>query len=108
MLQNFCTRLYDNRRLPETAYSNEFKKIRTLAGLSRRTMHDLRRSAITAWAENPNLQPHEVMKLAGHSSLQTTLKYYVQFKRSMVDRARASHGGADDSKIIADSLQLAI
>ncbi len=66
---------YENRRLPENEYYKEFLQIVEAAGVSRGTIHDLRRSAITAWAENKNLQPHEVMKLAGHSSLQTTLKY---------------------------------
>ena len=81
---------YDDRRLPDRKYYNQFQTIVEGAQVAYGTMHDLRRAAITSWAENPNLQPHEVMKLAGHSSLETTLKYYVQTRRSIVNRARPS------------------
>jgi integrase len=109
MLQRQCDRnlTYDERRLPDRTYYKEFVGIVTKAKIGHGTMHDLRRSAITAWAENKNLQPHEVMKLAGHSSLDTTLKYYVQTKRSMIERARVSTDSSK-SKTVANLLQMPI
>ena len=99
---------YELRRIPERKYHSEFTGIVRRAELSKDTMHDLRRAAITAWAESKELQPHEVMKLAGHSSLETTLKYYVHVKRSIVQRAKAAGEvyGAGDS--IAKLLQRVI
>ncbi|TKJ32352.1 MAG: hypothetical protein CEE38_23385 [Planctomycetes bacterium B3_Pla] len=63
------------------------------------TFHDLRRTCITEWLEN-GLYPHEVMKLAGHSNINTTMDYYVSVRRNVVDRARRAseaglHGKSD-------------
>ena len=99
---------YDFRRLPEREYYKEFKKIRNAAKLNRGSMHDLRRAAITSWAENKDLQPHEAMKLAGHSSLSTTLKYYVHVRRSIVNRARSSTAAFDAPDLVARRLRAVI
>ncbi len=32
--------------------------------------------------------PHEVQRLAGHSSIETTMKYYVGIRDEMIDKAR--------------------
>jgi integrase len=52
-----------------------FNAIRSRAGLTKCTLHDLRRSAITNWAWYLPIQV--VQQLAGHSDISTTRKYYL-------------------------------
>ena len=53
----------------------DFDVIRRRAGVKKCTLHDLRRAAITNWA---NQFPIQVVKqLAGHSCITTTSKYYL-------------------------------
>ena len=42
--------------------------------------------------------PHEVQRLAGHSSIETTMNYYVGIRESMIDRARQASSAALDDK----------
>ena len=52
-----------------------FQTIRKLAEISKCTLHDLRISAITNWAD---LLPIQVVQtLAGHADNKTTRKYYL-------------------------------
>ncbi len=68
-------------------FTKEFKKIRTKAGIKSGTFHDFRRTAITNWFYE-GLSIIEVMRLAGHSQYDTTLKYYLTVKDDLVDKAR--------------------
>jgi len=52
-----------------------FNAIRSRAGLTKCTLHDLRRSAITNWAWYLPIQV--VQQLAGHSDISTTRKFYL-------------------------------
>jgi integrase len=56
------------------------------AGVPQSTLHDLRRSCITNWARE--LPAHVVQKLAGHSDIKTTQKYYLIVRQEDMDRAR--------------------
>ncbi len=56
------------------------------AGVSRSTLHDLRRSCITNWARE--LPAHVVQKLADHSDIKTTQKYYLIVRQEDMDKAR--------------------
>ena len=58
-----------------------------MVGIKKGTFHDLRRTAITNWFY-AGLEITEVMRLAGHSKYETTLKYYLSVKDDLVDRAR--------------------
>ena len=49
--------------------------------------------------------PHEVQRLAGHSSIETTMKYYVGIRDSMIGRARQASSAALGANSIATSLQ---
>ena len=40
------------------------------------------------------LLPHEVQKLAGHAGIETTMRYYVAVKDTIVDRARVASSTA--------------
>jgi integrase len=52
-----------------------FDVIRRKASVAKCTLHDLRRSAITNWAQKLPIQV--VQQLAGHSDISTTRKYYL-------------------------------
>ncbi|MCD6174488.1 MAG: tyrosine-type recombinase/integrase [Planctomycetes bacterium] len=68
-------------------FTGMFNEIRTKAGLKKGTFHDIRRTAITNWFY-AGLEITEVMRLAGHSKYDTTLKYYLSVSDDLVDRAR--------------------
>jgi len=50
------------------------------------TLHDLHRSCITNWAQV--LPIHVVQRLAGHSDITTTQRYYLAVRESDMERAR--------------------
>src|SRR4030042_1911168 len=50
------------------------------------TLHDLRRSYITNWAQV--LPIHIVQRFAGHSDITTTQQYYLAVRESDMERAR--------------------
>ena len=81
-------RLSDNMRLcPDNNFSRTFRDMCGRAKVSDVTFHDLRRTCITEWYE-AGLEWHEGMKLAGHSDVKTTMKYYVAARDTLVDKAR--------------------
>ena len=63
-----------------------FKTIRKRTCVSKCTLHDLRRSCITNWAKV--LPIHVVQKLAGHSDIRTTRRYYLAVEESDLQEAR--------------------
>ncbi|MFB3894284.1 MAG: tyrosine-type recombinase/integrase [Phycisphaerae bacterium] len=64
----------------------DFKAIRRRSGIAFCTIHDFRRSCITNWARR--MPVHVVRVLAGHSSLETTNKYYLAVQDGDLARAR--------------------
>lgn len=56
----------------------DFDVIRRRSGIAKCTMHDLRRSAVTNWAQHLPIQV--VQQLAGHSNISTTRKYYLKVR----------------------------
>ena len=66
--------------------------LRNLNAISQRvevkefTLHDLRRSCITNWAQKLPIQT--VQQLAGHSNMETTRKYYLSVQQNDLDAAR--------------------
>ena len=61
------------------------------------TFHDLRATCITEWLEN-GMMPHEVQRLAGHASIDTTMNYYVGIREAMINRARQASSAALNDK----------
>ncbi len=49
--------------------------------------------------------PHEVQRLAGHSSIDTTMNYYVGIRESMIDRARQASSSVSDGNSVAHLLR---
>ena len=74
------------------------------AGVEGATFQDLRATCITEWFEQ-GLMPHEVQKLAGHSSIETTMKYYVGYRQGLIDRARDASQAALMPKTVTHLLR---
>ena len=55
--------------------NRDFDVIRRRSGIDKCTLHDLRRSAITNWAQHLPIQVDQ--QFAGHSDITTTRKYYL-------------------------------
>ena len=68
-------------KCPDGNHRRNWQVICKKAGVEDATFHDLRATCITEWFEQ-GLMPHEVQRLAGHSSIETTMKYYVQVDRN--------------------------
>jgi integrase len=73
--------------LPDTINNlgRDFEVIRKRSGIERCTIHDLRRSAITNWAQHLPIQV--VQQLAGHSNITTTRKYYLTVRAEDMTKA---------------------
>ena len=84
------------RRCPDENFTKPFERIRRRAGVSAGTYHDMRRTCITEWLER-GLQPHEVKQLAGHVDIDTTMRYYVTTRQSLLDRARLASASVFDT-----------
>jgi integrase len=76
-----------------TNFSRTFGQILKKAGLRHREFHDLRSTAITNWLYN-GLKEHEVMRLAGHSSFETTHRFYLAVQPDLYERARQANAAS--------------
>lgn len=77
--------MWNSRSEPINNIARKFTEIRTVAGVAKCTIHDLRRSAITNWARQLPIQV--VQTLAGHSSITTTRNYYLAVRPEDFDSA---------------------
>ncbi|MHC4436946.1 MAG: tyrosine-type recombinase/integrase [Planctomycetota bacterium] len=76
-------------RAEQSLVNNVLRRFKTLcrkAKVGPYTVHDLRRSCITNWARE--LPIHVVQKLAGHSDIRTTQKYYLSIQAGDIQRAQ--------------------
>lgn len=73
-----------------TNFSRTFGQILKKAGVRHREFHDLRSTAITNWLYN-GLKEHEVMRLAGHSSFETTHRFYLAIQPDLYKRTRQAN-----------------
>jgi len=94
---------WDDRKAVINNLTRGFEVIRCRAAVSKCTPHDLRRSAITNWAQELPVQV--VQEFAGHSNITTTRKYYLAVRAEDVDRANdymnriLAVSGATDTKL---------
>ena len=58
-----------------------------LAGAAMDAFHSVRKSCITNWLSD-GVPPHEVQAMAGHASLETTMKYYSKVDIDAMTRVR--------------------
>ncbi len=89
---------------PDANFRRNWKQVCKRAGVVDGTFHDLRATCVTDWFEQ-GLLPHEVQKLAGHASIDTTMRYYVAVKDTIVDRARVASSQSLPSISVANLLQ---
>jgi integrase len=80
-------------KCPDGNFRRNFMAVCKRARLEDVTFHDLRSTCITEWMEQ-GMMPHEVQRLAGHSSIETTMNYYVGIRESMLQRAREASRAA--------------
>ena len=68
-------------------FTRQFNKILELADVSKKTFHDIRRTAITGWFRE-GLSEYDVMTLAGHANFETTHNFYLAIADDLMARAR--------------------
>ncbi|MCD4830460.1 MAG: tyrosine-type recombinase/integrase [Anaerohalosphaeraceae bacterium] len=94
----------EHGKRPLNNFNRLFKKILSMAGLCGLTFHDIRRTCLSRWIEK-GLSEFEVMNLAGHSTFETTRKFYLAVNNNIVDRARATFDEMPKSDSVANLLQ---
>jgi integrase len=77
----------EHGRCPMNNFTRQFKKILTEAEIATGKFHDLRRTCITNWFAQ-GLSEFEVMKMAGHSTFETTRKYYLAVQQDLLEKSR--------------------
>lgn len=83
---------YRLKECPDGNFTRKFKLICRNAIVPGKTFHDLRKTAITGWATH--LHFRELQKLARHSDIKTTMKYYVAIdQQAAVDKIRQTPMG---------------
>jgi len=87
---------WSNLKAIKNNLNRDFDVVRRKAGVAKCTLHDLRRSAITNWAQALPIQA--VQQFAGHSNITTTKKYYLAVRKEDVEKA-----GTFINKLLAQS-----
>ena len=70
-------------------FTRQFRRILKRAGVRTGQFHDFRRTALSNWLTN-GMSTFDIMRLAGHSSFDTTYRFYVAVADDLNDRARAA------------------
>lgn len=74
-------------------FYKQFEEIFIRAGIRKKgKFHDCRSTALSNWFAQ-GLSEYEVMKLAGHSSFETTHSFYIAIKNDYLDKARQANVG---------------
>ena len=74
-------------------FYKQWDRILIRAGIRKKgKFHDCRSTALSNWFEK-GLSEYEVMKLAGHSTFDTTHKFYLAIKNDYLDKARQANVG---------------
>ena len=92
-------------KCPMCNFRRQFLIIQERAGIDEGTFHDLRRTCITNWFAN-GLSEFEVMIMAGHSSFETTRKFYLAVRDDIIGRARMASSKAMQEISVAKLLQV--
>jgi len=92
------------KKCPDQNIWRNWQVICKHANISDIAFHDLRATCITEWFEQ-GMMPHEVQRLAGHSSIETTMCYYVGYRDTLTDRAREASCAALGDDFVARLLR---
>jgi len=84
---------HSDGRCPVNNFTRRFEDILERAQICDRTFHDLRRTCITRWFAQ-GLSVPDVMRLAGHSDMQTTQDFYAAVSSDLLERARQASTAA--------------
>ena len=76
-------------RSPLNNRQRDYKATLRRAGVPVDAFHSLRKCCVTNWLED-GVPPHEVMAMAGHASVETTMKYYSKVDKTALNRVRAA------------------
>ena len=92
--------LPDSRLKVTTNFYPQFRRILRKAAVKKGIFHDMRRTALTNWFDD-GMTEFQVMKLAGHSSFNTTHQFYLAIDKDLVARARKA-----SEKVVGRDLSL--
>ncbi|MCD4831433.1 MAG: site-specific integrase [Anaerohalosphaeraceae bacterium] len=89
---------------PANNFRRQFQLILSHAGIEDGEFHDLRRTCITNWFRN-GLSEYDVMTMAGHSSFETTRKFYLAVRNDLLEKTKAASSKALSNMSVANLLQ---
>jgi integrase len=90
--------------LPDMNFSKPWQRICRAADVENKTFHGLRATCITFWLQ-AGVPVQEVRDLAGHSDVETTMRYYAAIRSDHVERASAATQKVIGSLIGATGLE---
>ena len=86
---------------PLNNFDRQFRSIRNHAGVAHGEFHDLRRTCLSNWFAN-GLKEFDVMRMAGHSSFETTRRFYLAIRRDLLDRTREASTASMNGIFVAN------
>ena len=89
---------------PANNFRRQFQLILSHAGIEDGEFHDLRRTCLTNWFRN-GLSEYDVMTMAGHSSFETTRKFYLAVRNDLIEKTKAASSKALSNMSVANLLQ---
>ncbi|HBR20532.1 MAG: hypothetical protein A2Y13_08125 [Planctomycetes bacterium GWC2_45_44] len=89
---------------PANNFRRQFQLILSHAGIEDGEFHDLRRTCLTNWFRN-GLSEYDVMTMAGHSSFETTRKFYLAVRNDLIEKTKAASSKALSDMSVANLLQ---
>jgi len=95
---------YELSTTPDMNFNKPWQRICRAAGVENKTFHGLRATCITFWLQ-AGVPVQEVRALAGHSDVETTMRYYAAIRSDHVERASAATQKVIESLIGATGLE---
>ena len=90
---------------PLNNFTRHFKIILARASINQGQFHDLRRTCLSNWFAH-GLKEYDVMKMAGHSSFETTRTFYLAIREDLLDKTRVASTKAFEAISVANLLQM--
>ena len=89
---------------PVSNFRRQFQLILSYSGIEDAEFHDIRRTCITNWFRN-GLSEYDVMTMAGHSSFETTRKFYLAVRDDLIEKTKTASSKAISNMSVANLLQ---